>query len=252
MVNGVLVTGFKLLTVTLIMFFFFSCKKENMGDCFKGTGKIITKTREVSEAFNTIELEDNVSLVLTQSADYLISVEAGENLIDLIETELKYNILTIRNKNKCNWVRSYNKPITVYVSLSKLVSLQYRSAGDVIVTNEFVLDSLRVESWGGAGMVNMTVDCGVGVYAIHTGTGDLNISGKTGVSYVWNSGNGFFFGENLNTNYTFISTKGTGDCYVNAVTDLGATILHIGNIYYRGNPEVTADIRGTGKLIKLD
>lgn len=223
-----------------------------MGDCLKGTGKIISETRQVTEAFNTIELEDNVSLVLTQSADYSIIVEAGENLIDLIETELKHNILTIRNKNKCNWVRSYNKPITVYASLPELVSLQYRSAGDVNVTNEFIIDSLRVESWGGAGSVNMTVDCGVGVYAIHTGTGDLNINGKTAVSYVWNSGNGFFFGEYLKTNYTFISTRGTGDCYINVETDLGVTILHIGNIYYKGNPAVTADIRGTGKLIKMD
>jgi hypothetical protein len=252
MVNSVLVTDFKLFAITFFMLFFFSCKKENMGDCLKGTGTIITESRTVNGPFQTIEIEQNVSLVLTQSADYFIKVEAGKNLIDLIETEIKNNTLTIRNKNKCNWMRSYDKPVTVYVTLPDLISLQYRSSGDVTSANRFQLDSLNLEVWGGAGTVKMNVDCRVAVYAIHTGTGDLYLSGKTGVSYVWNSGNGFFHGKGLETDYTFIAHQGTGNCYVYPKIHLGATILHIGNIYYKGEPEIFFDIRGTGKLIKLD
>ena len=249
--SGVLDTGFKL-SVVIIFFLFISCKKENMGDCFKGTGNIITQQRNVEQLFKRIEVEDNIALVLTQSNEYSVKIEAGENLIDLIETDFDGDILTIRNNNKCNWVRSYTKPIIAHISLPYLLSLQYRSSGDVTATNIFQLDSTNIEVWGGAGSVNLNVDCRVAVYAIHTGTGDLNISGKTGVSYVWNSGNGFFYGENLNTVFTYISTRGTGDCYVNADIELGATILHIGDIYYKGNPEVNADIRGSGKLIKLN
>lgn len=252
MVNGVLDTGFKFFASALLVLFFFSCKKENMGDCFKGSGDIISETRTITQSFNIVEVEDNVSLVLTQSSEYSIKVVAGGNLIGLIETELLNNVLTIRNKNKCNWVRSYDRPIIVYVSLPDLLSLQYRSAGDVTATNTFHLDSVKVEIWGGAGKVTMNVDCRVAIYAIHTGTGDLEISGKNIVSYVWNSGNGFFYGKDLETAYTFITNMGTGDCFINSNVHLGATILHVGNIYYKGDPELATDLRGTGKLIKLD
>ena len=250
--NGVWDTGFRAFLLLIIIFSFTSCKKENMGDCFKGTGKIITQKRSIEHSFNRIDVEDNISVILTQDNNYSVIVEAGENLIDLIETDFEANILTLRNNNKCNWMRSYDKPVRVRISLPELISFQYRSSGNVTSTNTFTIDSTNIEVWDGSGNVQINVDCRVAVYAIHTGPGDLTIKGKTGVSYVWNSGNGFFYGKDLETGYTFITNKGTGDCIVNAEVELGATILHTGDIYYYGNPAVTADLRGSGKLIKLD
>ena len=252
MVNGAWGTGFNILTLSVFLLLTPSCKKENMGDCFKGTGKIIVESREITENYYKIELEDNVGLIITQGPVNSIQVEAGENIISLIETELINNVLTIRNKNRCNWVRSYNKPVLVHVTIPHLVSLQYKSAGNITSTSTLNIDSLNIEVWGGSGKVSLDVNCRVAVYAIHTGTGDLEIKGKTSLSYVWNSGNGFFYGSDLETNQTYIVHKGTGNCYVYSKNHLDAKVFHVGDVYYKGDPQIVTDIRGSGRLIKQD
>src|SRR5438067_439983 len=77
------------------------CKKENMCDCIKSTGDIITEHRSIAD-FTELEVYKNVIVTIVQDTVVYADVEAGENLMPLIDTEVSGGVLKITNNNKCN------------------------------------------------------------------------------------------------------------------------------------------------------
>ncbi|MCF8233391.1 MAG: DUF2807 domain-containing protein [Bacteroidales bacterium] len=237
--------------LVMIALGFNSCEENPVGDCFKSTGRIVTEERE-GGSFNFIYLNDNVNLILTQDTINSIAVEAGENLIDGVETSLHNNQLRILNHNSCKWVRSYEHEVNVHVHLKRLDSIEYRSSGDLTSTNALVNDSVLLNIRQGSGSINLKLNVAQSKLYEHYGTADLHISGKSTVTYIYAASYGPFYCSELDSKFTYINNKGTNDCYVRAEVELGASIEYLGNIYYYGNPEsILKTISGEGKLIKL-
>ena len=90
----------KLLLFLLLTMILIACGKENSFDLFKSTGPIVREQRTVDGTFEKISLNNNINLVLTQGNLTTIEVEAGNNLLAEIKTEIKNNTLTIKNLNK--------------------------------------------------------------------------------------------------------------------------------------------------------
>lgn len=227
-----------------------SCKKENMGDCLKSTGDITTEERATSP-FYRILLEDDVNLIITQDTFYKIEVEAGENLIPLVNTIIEEDTLTITNSNTCNWVRSYKNEINVYVTVKELSIITYSGSGNVLSTNTITARNILIEQKSGSGNMDIRIDADTSYLQFHTGTGDITCSGSSAMSFLYNSSNGFLYCSDLQTTNTFVSNSGTGDIYLNVDSSLTAFIHFVGSIFYKGNPSViNEEIDGTGKLIK--
>ena len=240
-----------ILLIIIISITSFSCKK-NIGDCFKSTGKIITEDRTSSD-FHLIYLNDNVNLVITQDSLNSVIVEAGENIISSVKTEFINGHLNITNTSSCNWVRSYEKEITVYVSVNNLDSLKYESSGDVSCTNTIKNDSICVDVWGGAGTIKLDLELKIAKLHLHYGTVDMVFRGSSYVTYIYAASYGPFHCEDLYSSNVYINNRGTNNCYIRASKLLEATIESIGDIYYYGNPEeVSSNITGDGELIKME
>jgi hypothetical protein len=236
----------------LVAMIFTSCEKLDIGDCFKSTGKVIIEERE-SPVFEHIVLEDNINVILTQDNRCSIRVQAGENLIGSVITEVNDGELTIRNDNQCNWMRSYNKDINVYLSVNHLVSIYYKASGNIISTNTIVTDSLNISVWDGSGIIDMDIQTVNSVLDLHYGTVDFDIHGFTQVDYIYAASYGPFHCQDLVSVFCFMNNKGSNDCYVNCTKVLEVEIENIGNIYYKGDPEtIKSKITGTGRLIKLE
>src|SRR5688500_1333547 len=168
----------KLAFIAALFLAFSSCKKENMRDFYKGTGKIITETRALS-GFNTIHVEDKINVVLTESPAFEVTVEGGENLIGLIKTELKDSVLSIRNDNKFNFMRSYKKGvITVHIKLPALVSIQQYGQGTIQSANVFTTPVIDIFTKG-SGDVILEVNNQRVLTHMHN-TSDIYLSGQTG------------------------------------------------------------------------
>lgn len=230
-------------------FLILSCKKENMRDCIKSTGEIIKENREISD-FDSILVQNNITLYLKYDSVRSIVVEAGNNLVPLIETSIDNNKLTIRNKNKCNFMRSYKPAINVIVTIPDLKHLNLAGSGNVISLNTIKLQRVRIVN-SGIGDINLDIDAGH-LYTQIYGSGGINLSGKAAVSEIYSTGNCFMHCEKLITGYTFLHSNTTGNIYVNAEKELGVTILGSGNVYYMGEPEISKKIiSGKGELIKM-
>ncbi len=229
-----------------------SCKKENRSDCFKSTGNIIKEER-VAGNIKKIELYENINLIITQDTVNKITVEAGEHLLPLIITEMDNDTLVIKNNNKCNWVRSFKKEINVYVTVKDLAQITTYGSGDVISTNTLTNDFLMLEMWSGGGSADLTINATESYFKIHTGSSDITVKGFSNSNYIYLGGNGWMWCDNLFTNFTEVTSLGTGDCYVNVSQALNVSIYYIGNVYYSDNSNLSiiyTDTSGAGKLIR--
>lgn len=243
--------AFNTILLLVVLLGCYSCTKTDPTDCFKSTGKETTETRSTG-VFSKIILNDNVNLVLTQSASSSISVTGGKNILKKVKTDINEGILNIENQNSCNWMRSFDREITVYVSLDNLLEIEYRGSGDINCTNTIVNDSIKLNVWEGAGEVNMKVETTRNFIYFHIGTCDVNYSGIAHLSYMTLNSFGPIDAKELETTFTFLTNKGSNDCYISASNRIEATISSLGNIYYKGDAEVILNKTGEGSMIKID
>ncbi len=226
----------------------FSCKKEHMCDCFKSTGEMVKEERSQG-GFHTIELESNINLIITQDTFNRLEVEAGSHLINGIITEVSDSVLKIRNENRCNMVRSYKKPVNVYVSMPKVQELIHRGSGKISCTNTITGKEVKTGSWS-SGDIELTLNVTSAIFSLNVNSGDITAKGFAGESYVYSAGNGFVNNAELETGYTFLHTKSTGECFIYVTKEFYPAIDWTGNVYYTGSPYLLeAELNGKGRLI---
>jgi hypothetical protein len=243
----------KLFTILIILMALVltQCGKDE-GVCISSTGKTITQDR-LGLSYHYVEVYDNINLILTQDSVYTgIKVEAGENLIDGITTEIDSGRLVIKNTNSCNWLRRFDIPINVYLNFTRLDTLIFRAAGNITCTNEWTNDSVLFNVIEGGGQANLKLNVFKSFLYIQYGTVSVNVTGFSQVTFISSRGYGPLHAENLNSKFTYASTFSPNDIFINASVHLEVEIGNIGNAYYSGDPpEVSTNIYGGGKLIKL-
>lgn len=235
--------------ISLLLFACSGCEKDSFCNCLKGTGDVITEKRNI-EPFRDIETYKNIKVFIVQDSVYYLKVSAGKNLIDGISATVSNNVLLIENKNRCNWLRSFKNNFVVEVHTPVLNHIINNSSDDIIMLNKFKTDSLSIDCHDGSGTIEINVEAPVMWTNLHTGISDVKGKGTVGVNYVYAAGQGSIDYSGIETGYTFITNKGTNDCYINVQKELNAEIFYVGYIYYKGNPyKVNSVISGTGKLI---
>ena len=237
--------------VLLIVVFIslFSCKKENMGDCFKSTGKVIIEERAL-EPFSSLEVNNHMDVFVTYDSVYSIAVKAGENLQSLIRTEVANNKLTLKNDNKCNWVRSFKNRIEIHIATPTLSELTFYSSGNLTFENQFQSDQLYVNLWESSGDLNLNVATTDLELKSHTGTGTITCRGTSKKYVAYMGGNGFVDSKDLICEEVLAVNENTGNLIVNAQNKLQADIRSSGNVEYYGNPTIELNDTGKGELIK--
>lgn len=228
----------------------YACKGEQLDDCFTKTGPDVNLERSV-DAFHSIELFNNINLVLIPGSQQELRIEGGKNLLDAIKTEVSDSTLTIKSTLKCNWVRNYDREITVYATVAALRHIRYESSGDVNCRGALQGDSLKVSVWGGGGSINMDVNVQKLTLEMHYGTVDFSCKGRSLITTIFSNSYGPFYCRDLVSNILYIRHNGTQHCYVHALHILEVEISSVGNIYYYGDPyQMKSNITGSGKLLR--
>ena len=231
-----------------IVFLLFSCKKENLCDCFKGTGKDIREQR-ILPAFDKLYVEDRFEVYIKEDTAFLIQVEGGENLIPLVKTSVENNTLKITYNNKCNAVRSYKRRIKVYISAPRFSEITQNGVGNIYSIGALQTDSVYYHILN-SGNIFIHIDNTYLAGGLN-GMGDFYGSGKT-FKHICNvNGESWVDCRNLETEISDLYMKTSGSTYITVNQSLNVIIKQSGNVYYNGNPaQVIKQIDGTGKLIQ--
>lgn len=239
--------SFGLLALSLVT----SCVREQLDDCFTNTGAQVIESRQTG-SFSRIELYDNVNLVLVPGTTPELKVETGKNIMEAITTVIENDTLKIHNTLSCNWVRNFKKEITVYATAPALREIRYEGSGDISTQGRLTYDSLQISVWGGAGSFELDLEVTKLNLALHYGTVDFHVKGKSLITTIFANSYGPFYCNDLISNIVYIRNSGTNNCYIHAVHIIEAEITSVGDIYYSGDPyDVKSEITGSGKLVKV-
>ena len=229
---------------------FSSCKKGEQWDCVKSTGKIVQEERSTG-AFEVLYVEDNVNVILTNDSTDKIIVEAGDNLLKKIKTEINGNTLVISNKNKCNWVRSFKKEIKVYLGIKKAKGIFHAGYGDITSEELLQKDTIVIHHYS-SGNIHLKLNAN-SIWADMDRLGNFTLEGQTNGLVMISYGLGKMDTRNLISTESYVTNKAQGECHVYSNNILGVEIKNDGNVYYYGNPASVDFIKnGKGSLIKGD
>ena len=243
-----------LIIYTALLFTLFSCKRENMGDCFKGNGIDVTETRFLGR-FDSIDVKNNFDVSIESGNEYSVQVTAGKHVIKNISTVIKNGQLTLQNKNTCNFVRGYKRKFRIKITTPRIKKINNDGVGPVTFNNTFKQDTvwLKVEN---SGDIIVNGDFKV-IYSSSHGNGNVQLSGSAKQLLIYTNGTNFIYAENIKVSeQIYISTQSIGDAHFNldGVNQFEYFIYSDGNIYYTGVPKNMKRLGGggTGKLIKTD
>ncbi len=181
---------------------------------------------------------------MTESDAEKLVIGGDDNLVALIETQVRGSKLVISYKNNASVFSASN--MVFYVDYKTLESVTLTGSGSVENTT-FSGDALTV-SINGSGKVNfddITVDA---LTTNITGTGTMQFTGKAETQNVNIAGSGSYNGESLESENATVSIFGAGKIVVWVNAGLETTISGTGEIQYYGNPTVSETNLGSGGL----
>ncbi len=209
----------------------------------KGSGNVVTESRDL-KPFDRIESSGCFDIEVTVGGEQKITVSFDDNLIELIETEVKANTLHIRARKSFSSRRGCRIEITV----PELVEVFASGSGDISVTN---LETERFE-FGLSGSGDFFVQGKTHEMEISlSGSGDVTAEGQTQGLEINLSGSGNISARDLKAEEVYVKISGSGDVKVFAEESFDGTISGSGRIAYYGDPEHTSSrVSGSGRIRK--
>ncbi len=227
-----------------------SCESIDMGDCFKNTGELVSEEFSF-EGITTIRLHDNIDLYIYPDTSQRLILKAGSNLMDKIEAKKTDTVLTLRNNNNCNWVRSFNHPVEAHLYTDNLKTLFYYGFG-LIESNGIIVSetSFHLNVHKGYGEIRLHVECKHFRMHYDTGGAKVTLTGEADYFGLVSGSTAPVRAEEFQARHVYVNHFGIADFWVNAQKVLDVELHSAGNVVFVGEPEVTIlDKTGSGEVI---
>jgi hypothetical protein len=211
----------------------------------QGSGKVVEETRPVS-GFDSIASSGSGDVIITQGDTESLKVEAEENLMRYIRTEVRGNTLHIYLDPAGLFAIRATKPMRFYVSLKQLAGLTLSGSG--------TMKSDRIETAdldiNASGSGNVTInDLKVDTVKIDlSGSGETTLKGEADTQKLTLSGSGRCENGKLVTRETTVDASGSGGAVVNVSDTLNVNLSGSGSVDYTGTPKVTQHVSGSGHV----
>ncbi|MEO1013025.1 MAG: head GIN domain-containing protein [Bacteroidota bacterium] len=220
----------------------------NLGDFSpgeRGNGIVVEDPRAVTDDFTEISVSEGLHAYVTQGDDFEIMVEADENIVDLIGTDIKNGKLRIHAIE--NIGRATKK---IHVVLPKVSGLKSSSGAHLNVVNTIKSDKLEIDGSSGANVNAEIVAEDVDIDA--SSGANLNISGEADAAYVDVSSGGNINARSLITQNCKADASSGGNLSINVSESLTADASSGGNISYMGEASVQSKKNLSGSITKRD
>lgn len=209
----------------------------------RGSGNVVTETRQVS-GFDAIQVDYPANVFISQGGTETLKIEAEDNLLPGLKTEVKGNELRIYYKSQDGKHVNPTKIPVITITVKDLSALNFSSAGEVTVDG-LKSEDLKV-SLDGAGNIKLN-DIAVSTLSVNlSGAGGTTASGSTEDLSLNISGFGSFNGKDLKSRTASVNISGAGSATVWAEDQLSASISGAGSVNYYGTPNVSKQISGVG------
>jgi hypothetical protein len=215
-----------------------------------GSGRPASEMRSLP-AFQGVTLSGAMDLVVRQAATQAVEVQADDNLLPLIETEVTGSgadaRLQVRWKRGVS-IHSADKA-RVIVAAPVITSLAASGSGDLLV--EPVETPRLAIGISGSSDVRLRQLTTAELQVSIAGSGDVVGAGRTATLKITIAGSGDVQLRDLWADDVTIDIAGSGDASVHAEKSLRARIAGSGDVIYTGNAaRVDAQVSGSGSVKK--
>lgn len=212
----------------------------------RGNGNVIKQERTVP-AFKKIKVSGAFDILLSQGTNPAVVVEADDNLMSLIKTEVKGEELIIETTKPIHNSHS----LKVYVTVKELNKIDISGAVDIETTGKMTLDELSIDGSGASDakmnleVKKLDIDCSGGSKLKFSGTATnvtMDVSGAVDI-----------YAFDLLTETFHLDISGAGKADINVSKELKAEISGAATVHYKGNPaKFVEDVSGAGSIKKVD
>lgn len=251
------------LTVLSVLLITSSCLQGLL--CVRGEGNLVEEYR-LTGNFEGIANSTSIDVIYRKADTAGLLLEAEENLLYYIVTEVDGNTLSIRTREHTACINFTEKPLITVTSpsINSILStgsgnmfiqelngeeVEIRSTGSGDINCESVEANDLSITLSGSGDVNSNETSGLYSDFKVTGSGDLTVNGSCNNADITISGSGSIYGISYQLSSAGITVSGSGNVYTSISEELTAILTGSGNIYLRGDPEIHKNITGSGRII---
>ncbi|MBK9335780.1 MAG: DUF2807 domain-containing protein [Lewinellaceae bacterium] len=218
----------------------------NFGNGVRGEGSAKTESRTARD-FHVVEAKIPGKIEVRVADEYAVEVQAQENLLPLLVTEVTNGALHIYFKENV----SNADDLLVRISGPSFDGLSVSGSGEMDVLTPLSGNELYL-SIGGSGSIRLPeadmqiLNCNI------AGSGDVEVGGKSKEAYYEISGSGDIMAKKLVAGTGKANIAGSGSITCNMTEWLKANIAGSGDILYAGAGSVETSVAGSGTVKKVE
>lgn len=209
----------------LALIFLFSGCHFQIHDEIKGSGVRLKQKRDVA-SFTSIATEGAFDIDVVCQKQQSVEVEADDNLLPLITSEVSNNVLHIRSNRSF----SVNDPIKITISVPNLEGISAKGAG------KFDIAGIKSEKF--------EIDA--------NGATTIRVAGEAKLLDIDTSGAGKIDAHKLRAARGVVEAKGVARVDLNVTEQLEVTVSGPSHVTYQGDPVLNKTIHGPGSVEKKE
>lgn len=229
----------------------------------KGSGILQTEQRELKN-FKGVHTTRSIQVLLSQGENVSVKVEADDNLLPLITTEVDGDVLNITLPPKTT-IKTKND-MTVYITVPEINYLHATTSGEIkgatfwkctnlnlttSTSGEIVLDA-EATSVQAKASTSSEIELNIqanSIEAASSTSGEIKLKGTTGTLNATASTSGTIKAPQLVAQSVTATASTSGSINVQAIQNLSGTASTSGSIRYSGNPKVNQSNTSTAGSI---
>lgn len=237
----------KLITAIAVAVSLTSCNyKIDLGKSITGSGKVVSVTRTVG-SFDKVRVSQGLECEIIQSDKTEVIVEADDNLINDIKTEVENGTLVISCEYS-NYVNVSSKKVTV--RMPKIVSLEASSGASLRSKGVLTGESVSVKSSSGS---STDIELEADTITLESSSGsDQNVRGKALKLNTASSSGSHIDADGITANEVFAQTSSGSSTTVHPVVLLDAKASSGSSISYVHSPQEIRKEESSGGSVSKD
>ncbi|OJJ23341.1 hypothetical protein BKI52_02990 [marine bacterium AO1-C] len=199
--------------------------------------------------FNSLLHNISGNIVWKQGDEQRVEIQATPEVLEQITTEVKGGGLLYIGYRDPNFQLNDNK-LYIFITTPEIKAIRLSGSGNLESKNRWDVENLSL-AISGSGNMDIRLKANK-LMAQISGSGNINLKGKSDDCEIGVNGAGQFAGYKFKVENCRAKLSGSGSCALYVKDQLSVAIVGSGSMTYKGNPNVSKLIEGSGSLIKQE
>jgi hypothetical protein len=198
---------------------------------------------------SAVDLAMPGTLFITMGSSDSLRIEAEDNLLQYIQTEVRAGRLVIETRQGIRL--ESNRPINYYLTVHQLDAIAISSSGDIKAEDLHSTSfSAQISSSGNLSIRRLTAES---ISVKISSSGNLEIlDGQVPQQTISISSSGEYRARDLASVEADVSLTSSGTATLRVSDHLSGSLSSSGNVYYIGNPDVKMSMTSSGRTVQIN